>query len=644
MTKKWRREKVAGKVVVLLAGAVSLPALGAAAPVDMAELSIEELANIQITSVSRRPEPLAEAAASVFVITSDDLRRAGVSTLAEALRLAPNLQVAQVNAASYAISARGLNGSNATGPNKLQVLIDGRSSYSPLFSGVFWDAQDLLIEDIERIEVISGPGGTLWGVNAVNGVINVITKEAGDTRGTLTVLEAGTRGAEAGFRYGSGNWRVYGKHLAQGHTELASGAAIDDGREQSQVGFRADWQRGADTFSLIGDAYHGHSGQPEPGALAVTGQKLVLEDLITSGVHVNGSWRRALAAGGSLTAQASLERSLRSAQPTFSEAINLVDAQLLHTLPALGQHQLVWGASYRRTWDEVGNSPLAAFLPPRVRQDWYSLFAQDELSLRDNLDLTVGARSEHNPYTGAEFLPTVRLAWTPAPAHLLWAGLSRTVRAPARLDADTFVPGKPPYILRGGPAIRSEVARVAELGYRGRPLPELSYSVTVFHNRYDDLRTQQIDPSRTFLTFTNLMEGKASGIEMWGSYQAGKRWRLSAGYTALRESMWLKPGANDTAGPGSVGKDPRHTAQLRSTFEVAPGQQFELAVRDVGSLRNPAVPAYTAVDARYLWLLRPGLELSLTGENLNGSHAEYGQVAYRTEVPRSAALRLVWRQ
>ena len=640
MTTRRHRETL----IVMLAGAVSLPAMGAAAPVDMAELSIEELANIQITSVSRRPEALAEAAASVFVITSDDLRRAGVTSIPEALRLAPNLQVAQVNAASYAVSARGLNGSNATGPNKLQVLIDGRSAYSPLFSGVFWDAQDVLIEDIERIEVISGPGGTLWGVNAVNGVINIITKDSADTRGTLAVLGAGSRGADAGFRYGGGNWRVYGKHLWQRHTKLASGGPIDDGREQTQAGFRADWQRGDDTLSVDGDAYQGHSGQPEPGVLAIQGMEVVLQDLFTSGVHVNGSWRHAFAAGGNLFVQASAERSLRSAQPTFSEAINVFDAQLLHTLPALGRHQLVWGASYRRTWDEVGNSPLVAFLPPQLRQSWYSLFAQDEVALNDSVELTAGARAEHNPYTGTEFLPTLRLAWKPAPAHLLWAALSRTVRAPSRLDVDTFAPGKPPYILRGGPTVRAEVARVAELGYRGQLMPQLSYSVTAFHNRYDDLRTQQIDPSFTFATFASLMEGKASGIEMWGSYQAGKRWRLSAGYTALRESMWLKPGSNDSAGPRAVGKDPRHTAQLRSTFDVGAGQQFELAVRDVGRLRNPDVPGYTAVDARYLWMVRPGVELSLTGQNLNGSHAEYGPVEWRTELPREVALRLVWRR
>ena len=633
-----------GTGLALLAGAVTLPALGAAAPVDMAELSIEELANIQITSVSRRPEALSEAAASVFVITADDLRRAGVTSLPEALRLAPNLQVAQVNAASYAISARGLNGSSATGPNKLQVLIDGRSAYSPLFSGVFWDAQDVLIDDIERIEVISGPGGTLWGVNAVNGVVNVITRSAGETHGALAVLGAGSRGADAAFRYGSGNWRVYGKHLWQRHTELGSGGPVDDAREQSQIGFRADWQRGDDLLSVDGDAYHGHSGQPAPGVLAVSGIDLALQDIITSGVHLNGSWRHALAGGGALTLQAAAERSLRSALPTFSEAINLIDAQLLHTLPALGAHRLVWGASYRRTWDEVGNSPLVAFLPPRTRQSWYSVFAQDEVTLADSLALTAGARAENNPYTGTELLPTLRLAWTPAPAHLLWGGLSRTVRAPSRLDADAYVPGAPPYLLLGGPHIRAEVARVAEFGYRGQPMAQLSYSVTVFHNRYDDLRTQEIDWSGPTLTFANQMEGRATGVEMWGSWQAGKRWRLSAGYTALRESMWLKPGSNDERAPLAVGNDPRHTAQLRSAFDIAEDQQFELAVRNVGRLSNADVPAYTAIDARYLWTVRDGVELSLTGRNLNGGHREYGPAQWSSEVPRSVAVRLVWRQ
>jgi iron complex outermembrane receptor protein len=460
------------------------------------------------------------------------------------------------------------------------------------------------------------------------------------------VASGDSRGAQAGFRYGGGegptSWRVYGKHLDMRHTELAGGGAINDARHQSQVGFRVDGQRGADSWTVQGGAMRGRSGQAEPGVLTVTGINPVLEDIATGGVNLSGAWERQLDAGGSVRVRGAVERAERRAWPTFSQAVNIAQLQLLHTLPALGAHSVVWGLGHRRSWDKVDSSEIVAFLPAYARQAWSSIFVQDEVALRDNLELTVGVRAARNPYTGNEWLPTLRLAWKAAPAHLLWTGLSRTVRAPSRLDADAFVPGKPPYLLRGGPLVRSEVARVLELGYRGQPLAQLNFSVTAFHNRYDDLRTQEVDPGMTFVTFANGMQGRASGVELWGTWQAGARWRIAGGYTALHERLWLKPGSNDLAGPGSAGKDPSCTAQLKSTFDVRDGQQFELAVRRVAALDNPAVPAYTAVDARYLWSVRPGLEAALFGQNLNGSHGEYGAQQWRTEVPRSVGMRLTW--
>ena len=613
---------------------------------DMADLSIEELANIQITSVSKKPERLGSAAASVFVITSDDIRRFGASSLPEALRMAPNLQVAQTSSAAYAISARGLNGSNNSAPNKLLVLIDGRSVYSPFFSGVFWDAQDLMLEDVERIEVVSGPGGTLWGVNAVNGVINIITRAATDTVGSLASLEGGTRGAQVGFRQGwttpRGAWRVYGKHLDLAHTELGNGKRVNDARHQSQLGFRADWNNHTDQFSLNGAAYRGANQQPEPGLISVTGSNLKLGTVDTRGANLTGSWTRRMADGSTLSLQAYLDHSQRTVPPTFAERLNIADIQFQHSLRPLGKHRIVWGANYRHSWDQVTNSDVIAFLPAETEQEWSSLFTQDEIALRDNLRLTAGARIERNDYTGNEFLPTLRLSWQATPAHALWAGVSRTVRAPSRLDADAYIPGRPPYLLRGGMRVRSEVAKVFELGYRGQPLAGLSYSATIFHNDDDHLRTQEIDPTVTFLVFDSLMEGRANGIEMWGSYQATPAWRLSAGYTALHQNLQLKPGSNDVAGPSTTGKDPSHTMQLRSIYNLAAGKELEVAVRKVAALEQAAVPGYTAVDARFGWQVNPGLEVSVTAQNINGDHPEYGPAATRSEIPRSVAVKLVW--
>lgn len=619
-----------------------------ALPADFADLSIEELANIQIHSVSRKPESLAAAAASVFVITADDIRRSGWTSIADMLRLAPNLQVAQVGNGGYAISARGLNGSNNSASNKLQVLIDGRSVYAPLFSGVFWDAQDLMLEDIERIEVISGPGATLWDVNAVNGVINITTRSARDTQGSLAVVSAGRRGDDVAFRQGGtmnggGHWRAYGKYLDQRHTELADGGKVNDARQQAQLGWRADWERGAHQFSVHGNAYRGDANQAEPGALQ-TGAPLVFGPIETSGVNLTGRWSYALGSGGSVSLQGTLDHTKRIVPPTFGESLDLADLQFQHSVGTMGAHTLVWGANYRRTWDDVTNSQYLAFLPARARQTWSSLFAQDEIVLRKDLRLIAGARIERNVYTGTELLPTLRLAWTMAPAHTVWASASRTVRAPSRLDADAFIPGAPPYLLRGGPRVRSEVAKVIELGYRGQPLPQLSYSMTAFHHDYDHLRTQEVDAGGTFVTFGNLMEGKAHGIEMWGNYQVRPTWRLSAGLLALHERLQLKAESNDLAGPAIVGKNPAHTAQLRSTFNLSDDKEIDVALRKVARLGDPDVPGYTAIDARFGWRLQRDLELSVFGQNLNGEHGEYGPIAARTQLGRTAGAKLVWQR
>ncbi len=615
---------------------------------NLADMSFEELANIQITSVSKKAERLADAAASVFVITAEDIRRSGAISLPEALRLAPNLQVAQASSSGYAISARGMNGSNSSAPNKLLVMIDGRSVYTPLFSGVFWDVQDVMLEDVERIEVISGPGGILWGVNAVNGVINIITHSAKNTEGPLLIAGAGNSGSDVAFRYGGtlggdGNYRIYGKRLDRKHTSREDGAEVRDAWHKNQVGFRADWDRPGGQLTVQGNAYSGGIGQPEPGAIAISGVNLALDTISVSGTNLTTRWTHFLEDGANLSFQAYYDRTKRTIPPTFSETLDIVDLQFQHSMQQAGMHSVTWGANYRYSMDRVSNSQYFAFLPADVDQKWASIFAQDEMALRDDLRLTIGARLERNDYTGNEFLPSARLAWKFAPDHMLWTAASRAVRAPSRLDRDAYIPGAPPFLLDGGRNARSEVAQVYEIGYRGKPAARLTYSVTAFHNVYDHLRTQEIAPSGTFLVFANEMEGKASGIEMWSTYQALPSWRLSAGFTALNERLRLKPGSNDIAGPNASGKNPEHTWQVRSTWNIAEDRELDFTVRHVAALQDPAVPSYTAVDARFGWQLQPDLELSVTGQNLLDSHAEYGPVATRSEIPRSIFVKLLWR-
>lgn len=617
---------------------------------QLADLSIEELANIPVMSVSKRPERLQDAAAAVFVITADDIRRSGAATLPEALRMAPNLHVARVNGYSYSISARGLNQSGNSYSNKLLVLIDGRSVYTPLFSGVFWDAQEVLLEDVERIEVISGPGGVLWGLNAVNGVINITTRSARDTQGSLAVLQAASDGATASFRHGgtSANgiaWRVFGKTTYREDSELASGAPVNDAYRRTLVGARADWQRGADGFSLIGNAYRGRFDQPAPGEIAAPGVPATLGRVRSDGVNLTARWEHALDGGASMMAQAYFDHTLRRTEPLFGERLYTTDLQFQHTLATIdgpgGAHRIVWGANYRSSRDRVDNSATVAFLPARTTQQWASLFAQDEVELGQDWYLTLGSRFEYNEYTGTEWLPSARLSWRLSAQHALWAAASRTVRAPSRLDVDTYLPGRAPFLLRGGARVRGEVAQVFELGYRGNPVAPLSYSVTLFHHDYDYLRTTETNPAG-FITFDSLMEGRASGIEAWGGWQAAERWRLSAGWTAMHQKLRLKPGSSDINATRVAARDPAHTLQLRSVYGIDDRRDVEFTLRKVAGKSFPDVPSYTALDARFGWRMRPGLELSVTGENLTGGHGEYGTVVYRAEIERRLGVKLMW--
>jgi iron complex outermembrane receptor protein len=428
---------------VLAASLIAAAAAAQQPPRRLADLTLEELSNLEVTSVSKRAERLSDAPASVFVITADDIRRSGATSLPEALRLAPNLQVARVGANGWAITARGFNSNSA---NKLLVLIDGRSVYSPLFSGVFWDVQELLLDDIERIEVVSGPGGTLWGVNAVNGVINVTTRAAGQTAGNLASAGAGNKEAALALRHGGelgdgASYRIYAKRVNRHHTQTASGAEVNDASQTTQLGFRADAARGTDTFTLQGDVYTGRRNQPPPGSFSVAGVTLALDTISVSGGNLIARWERKLADDASLSATFTYDRVERTVPPTFAETLDIADLQLQHAWRPAPAHQLVWGAEYRHALDRVGNSTIVAFLPGRLHQTWGALFAQDEITLLPEWRLTLGARVERNPYTGSEFLPSLRLAWKARPEHLLWGALSRTVRAPSRLDRDTFVPG-----------------------------------------------------------------------------------------------------------------------------------------------------------------------------------------------------------
>jgi iron complex outermembrane receptor protein len=609
------------------------------------ELSLEELADIRITSVSRSEQQLSDAPASVFVITSDDVRRSGATSLVEALRLAPNLQVNMVNAGGYTVTARGFANNDG---NKLLVLIDGRSVYSPLFSGVFWDAQDVLLEDIDRIEVISGPGGTLWGTNAVNGVINVITRSAGDTQGGIATLGAGTERADGAFRYGgkteSGvSYRAYGMHFRVRDTELASGAAVNDAWHKTQAGFRADLSRGFDNFTVQGDVYRARKGQPEPGSISISGIDLDLGDVGLRGANLLARWSRTLNGGGEVMAQAYYDRVERTVPPTFAEKLDIVDVQAQTRLAPIGRHTLTAGGQYRYARDQLTNSAYIAFLPERQYLSWASLYAQDDIALNTSTTLTAGLRMERNRYTGNELLPNLRLAWKATPEMLWWGAVSRTVRAPSRLDRDVYIPAKPPYLLGGGPNFESEVARVFELGVRGQ-VGKLGYAVNAYRALYDHLHTQELAPSRTSVFYGNGMMAATRGVEAWASFQPSRSLRLSAAFTGLSERFWLKPGSIDTADSvAKAGHDPRHTVRLRMSWQLDDARDLDVSWRHVAKLSSPDVPAYKALDLRFGWRIDRALELSVGGANLLGSHGEFNDIGVRTEVEPSLYVKVLSR-
>ena len=609
---------------------------------DIASLSLEDLSNIRVTSVSRRAESAFDAAASIFVISADSIKRAGVSTLPEALRLAPNLQVARVDARNYAVTARGFN---SAFENKLLVLIDGRSVYSPLFSGVYWDAQDVVLEDVERIEVISGPGATMWGANAVNGVINIITKAAGATQGTQVTASYEPDLVTGSVRHGGalpkgGRYRTYLKSLEHEDIERENGLASPTGWKRSQAGFRADWGQGNDTSTVQGDAY--------TGALHQQGTR----DIRIAGANLLGRTSRRLEGGAELTAQAYWDFTERNQPGAFIEHLNTLDVQLQASSMMAQRHRLVWGAGYRMAFDRLDNGAGFAFLPGDLNLHWGNAFVQDEIDLTDTLRLVAGAKLEHNNYTGLELLPTLRLAWKPTGSSLAWASASRTVRAPSRIDRDFYSPSNPPlvngvprYALAGGPDFRSEVARVLELGYRVQPTPALSYSVTAFASEYDRLRTLEPNPQGAGSVFSNLANGHARGVEMWSTWEALDTLRLSAGLVAQHIRTKTEPRSRDTsAATGLATSDPSNYWTLRASWDVAGGQALDVLLRHQGKLSRPEVPGYEALDVNYTWRVTPGLDLSVSARNLlDAKHPEFGGGPNRSVYERNLGLTLAWR-
>ena len=639
-----RMAVAAATALLLMVGLVSFapPAFAqqpdSAAQADsLKALSIEQLMNVEVTSVSKRPERLAQVASAIQVITQQGIRRSGASSLPEALRLATNLQVAQIDSRQWAVSARGLN---STSTNKLLVLIDGRTIYTPLFSGVFWDVQDVPLEDIDRIEVISGPGATLWGANAVNGVINVITKKAKDTQGLLVAGGGGSelRGfgsAQCGGALGHRlRYRAYGSGFTRQPTLLPSGADATNDWHFGQGGFRMDWDPSEmNRVSLQGDVYRGRISQPSAGEVAV------------SGGNLNGSWSHTISANSDVRAHLYYDRTNRDIPSTFGEQLDTYDVDLQHHARLGARHDVVWGLGYLLINDRVANSSQLAFLPAHVARQWFTGFVQDEIALvPDRFHLTLGTKLEHNDYTGFEVQPSGRVNWTVNQFGTFWAAVSRALRTPSRIDREFFAPGQPPFFLAGGPNFHSEEELAYELGYRHQRGP-VALSVATFYSRYYGLRSlEQTNPPAAFpLVIGNGQDGESYGAELTGDYRVTDRWRLVAGYTELRIHVWALPTSTDTSRGSTENHTPDRQFSLRSSVDLPERLTLDGTLRYVGEIGNQQVPAYGELDVRLGWQPVPALEVSLVGQNLlHDHHVEFGTPIARGEIKRGVYGSLEW--
>ncbi len=620
--KAWRRRSALScGVCALLSVSPAISAEGQrlAQVQELSRLSLEELTRVQVTSVSKAPQSLNTAPAAIYVITQEEIVRSGVRSIPEALRLAPNLQVEQLSSAGYAISARGFadNRDLQTQANKLLILVDGRTVYSPLFSGVLYDAIDVMMDDIDRIEVISGPGATLWGANAMNGVINIITRPAAQTAGTLVRLDSGSAeqaaSARFGGRIGEGlSYRVYGKAFDRNSLELDNGDSANDHWNKFQGGFRADWQRDQNALTVQGDAYHGNQSV------------LNAPDVSLSGQNVLGRWQHT-SERSQLSVQAYYDHSEREAPVDGAPfSLDTYDVELQQSVTVGSAHQLVWGAGKRINDYRVMRAGQLQFIPPHRSLDLANIFLQDTISLSPAFKVTAGVKLEDNPYSGWAALPDLRVSWEASDAVLLWAAASRAIRAPTPFDADVAEFVGPTLFLQGNPDFRNESVWAYEIGYRGQPMKRLSLSVSAFYDVYRDLRTIEPGPSFLPLRWGNGMEGDTYGVEAWANFQVTSWWRLSPGFRSLHKRLHFADGASGLVGLQLSGDDPTNRAVLKSAMTLGSRVTFDAFFRHVGELPDPHHPDYYELSARLSWQVSNTLELAVSGFNLlHDRHTEY---------------------
>jgi iron complex outermembrane receptor protein len=660
-------------ILVLALMGLTSSALAQTTPPDLALASLEELMNIEITSASRKEQRADTVPAAVYIITQDDIRRSGFTTLPDLFRLVPGMQVAQINANKWAVSARGLNGLYA---DTLLVLVDGRTVYNRLFSGVLWDALDLLLEDIDRIEIIRGPGGAMWGANAVDGVINIITKAATATPGAFVSAGVGSfEPATAGaVRYGGSfngaSYRAYSKWSSSGESALPGQASRGDGSHTFTAGARVDWASANDSFMLEGSSTIGRANALwlTPTMLPQPTASLVLRDTSDmTGSSLTGRWVRPEPGGASFQLQSSIDIAHRL-EPIGDYSQTSADVDLQYHTPLGARHDLVAGLGYR--FDDESFAGLVGYSVTPAASDLtvFSAFAQDDLAVVSRrLTLSLGAKVERDTEIGWQLAPTARLLWTVVPERQhVWAAVSRAVVTPSlderflRLDYPPIVVGGGPPVIAsilGNPAYRPETVVSYEAGYRVGAGP-VQIDVAGFVAQYDGLRTTEPQTPQLAIEggtpvllvpvqFGNLLSANTTGVETSARWQATTAWRLEGNYSFLRLTPHPDPASRDPTAATFDGDAPQHQWQVRSLFTLGGRADLDLAVMHVGELVDLGVPAYTRVDARIEWRLGGDLSAILAGQNLTDrSHAEFTSPpvqALATEMPRSVSIGLAWR-
>jgi iron complex outermembrane receptor protein len=642
----------------------------AAAELDLTELSIEELMDIQVTSVTKKSQSLSDSAAAIFVITNDDLKRSGVTNIPDALRMVPGVNVARIDSNKWAVNVRGFNSRFSA---QLLVLIDGRSVYTPTFSGVYWDSNDVLLEDVDRIEVIRGPGATLWGANAVNGVINIITKHSKDTQGGIVSAGGGDfekvmASARYGSSFGDDNyWRMYAKHNERDKFEYVAGGDAGDDWDMTQAGFRIDSTLTAkDTVTFQGDFYEGDINQ-----------KLYLVDLTqspymsifpvetpVSGGNLLGRWQHKLSSTADFALQIYYDTTERTKDFIDEERDN-IDIDFQHRFAAGTRHDIVWGGRYHYTSDDFVNSSITNMNPTSREDDLYSAFIQDEISFfEDQVHLTIGSKFEHNNYSGQEVQPSARLMWAVNSENKIWGAVSKAVRTPSRGETDAtvsylarpvpFPPSPVPLPLVvdviGNENFDSEELIAYEIGYRFIPTQKFSLDFTFFYNKHDNLRGFEAQApyfTGTYLKQELLLVNTGSdttyGGELAAAFKLSKFFKCDLAYSFINVD------------DGGTGGFPKNQASARGQFNLTKTLDLDVWLRYVDDttasyLFNDnfeyQIDDYFTLDLRLGWMITPKIELSLVGQNLlEGSHVEYVQEAFGlpTEVVRSFYGKLTYR-